>query len=153
MTKLPIDQGPSRLDQLYAEKTFRQKALFRMFPGAKIRNTGGPSWDMHGPSAVLVVLHEEGTHGVHYDHELTLLAREIDKELARMREGRPNIGDDNTQKWPRHDHPVIQQNQIFDLLVSCACDEETWARDDVQDIHAKMFRKEPLDRIVEAIDD
>lgn len=108
---------------------------------------------MGGPSAVMVILHEEGTHGVHYDHELTLLAREIDKELAKLREGQPNIGDDNTQPWPRHDHPIIQQNQIFDLLVAMACDEESWQRDDVQDIYSSMFRKQPLDRIVEALDE
>lgn len=140
-----------RYHALWAEYKFRQKAIFRLYPEAKIRTGSGAPWDRHGPEVVLVILGED-SHGVYYDQEMSLLQQQIAIE-QRKTMNIPDIGSGNTKRWPSHDHPIIQMNQYYDLLVSCACDEETWARDDVQDVYAKMFHKEPLDRIVEALDE
>ena len=153
MTELPIAKGDpmGRMNRLYAEKRFRQQALFRMYPGCTIRGGAGSSWDMNGPEVVLVILHEENTHGVYYDHELTLLSREIGKEMAKTMKSGPSPYDENTKPWPLHDHPIVQMNQLVDYLIACACDENTWKRDDVQDLYANMMGKNPLDRIVEGV--
>lgn len=135
---------------LWAEYKFRQKAIFRLYPDAKIRTGSGNPWDMHGPDVVHVVLDSESSHGVYYDHEMSLLQTQIHIEM-RKASSYPDIVGENTKDWPFHDNKVVQMNQMMDLMVSCACDEKTWQRDDVQDIYAKMFNKQPLDRIVEGL--
>ena len=141
----------NRRDALWSEMRFRQKVIRRIYPQAWFRMTsGGFFWDMDQPSVVLVVLHDKDSSGVHIDEEMTLLSRALDEEMRRENSP-PLITLESTPQWPDHAHPIIRANQYFDLMVSCACDDEDWARDDVQDCYAKIMNKQPLDRMVEAL--
>lgn len=133
----------TRYDKLWAELRFRRAALFRVYPGAKMRSEGGPFWDMSGPSVAHVVI----GNSVYYDHEMTLLRQAIDLAAPPTGSLRDSEDEKNTKPWPQHDHPVIEMNQYLDLLVACACDAETWARDDVQNIWMKLMGKQPLDEL------
>jgi len=137
-----------RHDALWEELRFRRKVIGRIYPDAKFRHTsGGFFWDRSQPAIVLVILHDRDSHGVHVDEEMSLLLRAIHEEMAHtMPEREPN-----TKKWPEHDHPIMQQNQMFDLLVAAACDDALWEQDYVQDMHARMMGHQPLDRIVKAV--
>jgi len=131
----------SRHSALWAELKFRRKAIGRIYPDARFQSSHGPFWDMNGPAVEHVIIGES----FFYDHEMTLLRREIDVELDHTlpeREREPN-----SKEWPMHDHPIVQQNQIFDLLVSAACSDENWERDDVQNIYMRMMGKKPLDEL------
>lgn len=140
-----------RYHKLWAEHKMRQRAIFRLYPEAKVRTGFGSPWDMHGPATVMVILHPGDDHGVYYDQEMSLLQQQIHIEMRKTSDF-PDVVGENTQQWPMHDNKIVQMNQMVDFLVSCACDEKTWNRDEVQDIYARMFQKEPLDRIVEALD-
>jgi len=136
----------SRSDALWSELRFRRKAIGRLYPGARFRSgRGGFTWDRSQPSAVQVLLGDS----VIYDEELSLLTRAIDEEQQRTHPVPPL---ENKQEWPLHSHRLEQSNQMLDLLVSFACDDESWERDDVQNLYANMFGKQPLDRIVEALE-
>jgi hypothetical protein len=124
---------------LWAEIKFRQKVLWRLYPEASFRYTqGGFFWDRNQPSYVLVILNKT-SRGVHVDEEMSLLMQAIDANQA------------CTLPEPDPQHPVAKQNSAFDTLVACACLDEMWERDDVQDFYARMMGKEPLDRLVEAV--
>lgn len=68
--------------KLWAEYKFRQQAIWRLYPGARIRvGRGGGSWDTGQPSVVHVVL-DDTADGVIYDHEMSRLMQAIDREMA-----------------------------------------------------------------------
>ncbi len=142
----------TRLNALEAERNLRRKVLSRIFPGCKFRSAAFPQWDRSAGEVVLVVLHDKDSHGVIFDEELTLLAREISKEFRKVVHT-IDVTPESDLPWPEHSHPIMQMNQMFDLLVAFACDDEDWKRDDVQDLYAKMFNKQPLDRLVEGLDE
>lgn len=141
-----------RYHALWAEYKFRQKVVHRLYPDAGVRICHGNPLDMSAPANVLIVLNRDSSHGVYYDQEMSLLQQQIDIEMRKTTDF-PDMRKENTKPWPLHDHKVVQMNQMVDFLVSCACVDETWEDDRVQDIYASMFNKAPLDRIVEALDE
>lgn len=138
-----------RINALWSELRFRFKAISRLYPGASYRYGGGGFfWDRTQPDYVQIILGDDAR-SVYVDQEMTLLIQAIQKEHEKDRP--PAIELESKLPWPQHEHPIVQQNQVFDLLVAAACSDEDWDRDDVQDIYARMMGKNPLDRMVEAV--
>lgn len=110
--------GFDRVHRLWAEVDFRQKAIFRMYPHAKIRTTrGGQGYDPSQPSVVLVIMGETADDVV-YDHELTMLSRAIDEELGKLQKK-------TDTDWPDN-HPGMQMNKFLVAILACACSDDTW---------------------------
>lgn len=146
----PTECNWDRYNALWAEVHMRQKVIRRIYPSASFRSThGGFFWDRTQGSVMLVILNvTNDSHDVHYDEELTLLMRSIDAEMEKqegMRAAREALRQDPDLS------PIRMANRTMDVLVMAACDDETWARDDVQDVYAKMMGHAPLDRMVEAL--
>lgn len=132
-----------RWHALWAELKFRRKAIGRVYPDARFRSSHGPFWDMSGPAVEQVIIGDS----VHYDHEMSLLSRAIDACTPAAGSLKRDMDASNTKQWPQHDHAIVQMNQYFDLLVACACSDEDWERDDVQNIWMRMMGKKPLDEL------
>jgi hypothetical protein len=99
----------------------RQDAIKRLYPNVGFRYTrGGGHYDPGQPSVVFVIFHDDNSHGVVYDHELTCLIRRVDAVM--------NVKPITLSS----DHPVRRVSLFIEAAFALAQSEETWT-DEVQE--------------------
>lgn len=118
--------------KLRAEYAFRSKAIFRLYPHARIRvSKGGGCWDHGQPSVVLVVIGDD-THDVIYDHELTKLQRAMDKLFE------PLVNEALQNRPLDPEGPAMKWKLATLAFSTLASSEETWT-DEVKALWEKKL--------------